>query len=183
MSSRNNQAGKLIGAVLAGGRARRFGSDKAMALLGGKPLMVHAAEALGHHTAAIVVCGRELEGYHCLPDRPAPDLGPLGGLNAALRYASDEGYEGVLCTGCDMPVFPAALASALVGDGPAIVEGQFLMGYWPAALSAALDAHLREDPDRSVRAWLAMTHPCIIPAPPLPNINTPDDLRQLETGG
>lgn len=172
----------VLGAVLAGGRARRFGSDKAMALLGGKPLLVHAAEALGRHTAAIVLCGRTLDDYHCLPDLPAPDLGPLGGLNAALHHASERGYAGVLCTGCDMPVFPAALARALVGQGPAIVEGQFLMGYWPVLLAPLLDAHLRNDADRSVRGWLAMTHPRIVPAPPLPNINTPDDLRQLETG-
>jgi molybdopterin-guanine dinucleotide biosynthesis protein A len=172
----------VLGAVLAGGGSRRFGSDKAMALLHGKPLLVHAAEALARHTRAVVLCGRTMVGFSCLADRPAPDLGPLGGLNAALHHAAAHGFAGVLCTGCDMPVFPDALAQALIGEAPAIVEDQYLMGYWPAALAPLLDAHLAGGQDRSVRGWLAVAGPRIVPAPQLPNINTQEDLRRLEKG-
>jgi molybdopterin-guanine dinucleotide biosynthesis protein A len=107
-------------------------------------------------------------------------MGPLGGLNAALHHAIEGGFEGVLSTGCDMPVFPDALAQALIGEGAAIAEGQYLMGYWPSALAPKLDAHLRENSDRSVRAWLAAVAPRHVIAPPLPNINTPEDLERLE---
>jgi molybdenum cofactor guanylyltransferase len=171
---------RLLGAVLAGGRARRFGGDKALALLHGRPLIEHAAEALARHAAIIVICGRRHEPFLGLADRPDADMGPLGGLNAALHYAEEGGFDGVLSTGCDMPVFPDAMAQALIGEGAAIVEGQYLMGYWPSALAPRLDAHLRESSDRSVRAWLAAVGPRQVAAPPLPNINTLEDLERLE---
>jgi molybdopterin-guanine dinucleotide biosynthesis protein A len=173
----------VLGAVLAGGGSRRFGSDKAMALLHGKPLLAHAAEALGRHAQAVVLCGRTIAGFMCLADRPAADLGPLGGLNAALHHAAGHGFAGVLCTGCDMPVFPDALAQVLIGEGPAIVEDQYLIGYWPVSLAPMLDAHLAERGDRSVRGWLTVAQPRVVPAPQLPNINTQEDLRRLEEGG
>ena len=173
----------VLGAVLAGGGSRRFGSDKAMALLHGRPMLAHAAAALSRHTQAVMLCGRTMAGFTCLADRPAPGLGPLGGLNAALHHAAAQGFAGVLCTGCDMPVFPDALAQALIGDGAAIVEDQYLMGYWPAALAPTLDAHLGGGQDRSVRAWLAVAQPRVVPAPRLPNINTQEDLRRLEERG
>jgi molybdopterin-guanine dinucleotide biosynthesis protein A len=72
----------ILGAVLAGGRSSRFGSDKAMAMLDGRPLIDHAIAA-GPHCAAVVVCGRDHPGHVCLADRPAPDMGPLGAINAA----------------------------------------------------------------------------------------------------
>jgi molybdopterin-guanine dinucleotide biosynthesis protein A len=171
---------RILGAVLAGGRARRFGGDKALALLHGRPLIEHAAEALARHAAVVVICGRSHAPYAALADLPGADMGPLGGLNAALHHAAAEGYEGVLCTGCDMPVFPDALAMALIGEGAAIVERQYLMSYWPSALAPKLDAYLRESSDRSVRGWLAAVGPRQVAAPPLPNINTPEDLVQLE---
>jgi len=173
----------LLGAVLAGGRSRRFGSDKAMALLHGKPLLAHAAEALAQHTQAVILCGRTMAGFTCLADRPVPDLGPLGGLNAALHHAAAHDLAGVLCTGCDMPFFPEAMARALIGEGPAIVEKQYLMGYWPVAFAPALDTHLAEHQDRSVRGWMAVTQPGLVSAPELPNINTQADLRRLEECG
>ena len=173
----------LLGAVMAGGRGRRFGGDKALAPYHGRPLIEHAIAALAAHCASVVVCGRDYPPCTSLPDLPLPDLGPLGGLNAALHHASQHGFAGVLTTGCDMPIFPAELVERLVGDGPAIVEGQHMMGYWPAALAPRLDQHLREQEHRSIRSWFTMLQPRVVFAPPLPNINRPEDLRQLEEEG
>ena len=169
---------RLLGAVLAGGKATRFGSDKALALLDGRPLIEHAIASLEPHVAGVVVCGRDDPRWTCLADRPAPDLGPLGGLAAALLHAREQGFDAVLSTGCDMPSLPAALVEALIGEGPAIVAGQQLIGFWPASLADRLIDHLEQCPSRSIRAWMAVSRPREI-APhgdPLPNINRPEDL-------
>jgi len=174
--------GRLLGAVLAGGRARRFGSDKALALLDGKPLLTHAAEAIGRYAEIIVLCGRDHPDFQCLPDRPAPDMGPLGGLNAALHHAQEEGYDAVLSIACDMPILPDSVARQLIGEGAAVAKGQHLLGYWPASLADLLDRHLAESDDRSVRGWLMRIQPRLVQTPELPNINRPEDLRRLEEG-
>jgi len=169
---------KLLGAVLAGGRSSRFGSDKALALLDGRQLIEHAVAALTPYAAQVVICGRTDPRWTCLADLPAPDMGPLGGLAAALAYARDEGFAGVLSTGCDVPLLPDDLAKALIGDGPAVVEGQHLIGYWPAGLAERLLDHLARSENRSIRGWIAQVQPrWVMPtAGALPNINNPDDL-------
>ena len=176
-------ARRLLGAILAGGRSTRFGSDKALALLDGRQLIEHAAATLAPHVAQVVVCGRADPRWISLPDQPAPDMGPLGGLAAALAYARDQGFVGVLSTGCDMPSLPATLIHALIGDTPAVVDGQQLIGYWPAALADRLLDHLARCERRSIREWMAVVEPRLV-APiggPLPNINRPDDLATWST--
>ena len=167
----------ILGAILAGGQSRRFGSDKAQALLDGRPLIAHSRAALAAHVDAVVVCG----GAGGLPDRPRAGLGPLGGLNAALHHARAIGAKGVLTTGCDTPVFPDWAVRALIGDGPAVLEGHQLLGYWPVELADELDAHLAGSDDRSIRGWMARAGARIVPSAgaALPNINTPDDLAAL----
>lgn len=168
---------RLLGAVLAGGRSSRFGSDKALALWNGRSLLDHAVAALGRHVETVVVCGRE----GGLADRPAPDMGPLGGLNAALHHALAQGFDAVLTTGCDVPLYPDGLAQALIGDGAAILKGQPLAGFWPASLARELDAHLAEENNRSIHGWLERIGARIMDRPEfvLPNINRPEDLEKL----
>lgn len=182
MAKRNrgsrNGAMRILGAILAGGRSSRFGSDKALALMpDGRTLMAHAAAGLEPHVEAIVICGRA-EG---LQDRPMPDMGPLGGINAALHYAMATGFDGVLTTGCDMPVYPAHLIDRLVGNCGATLDRQPLIGWWPAMLAPMLDTHLAEENSRSVRGFLDRVGGRLIdaPGPPLPNINRPEDLKSL----
>jgi len=168
----------LLGAVLAGGRSSRFGSDKALALLDGRQLIEHAVAALAPYVGQIVVCGRDDPRWTCLADLPAPDMGPLGGLAAALAYARDKGFAAVLSTGCDIPVLPHMLVEALIGEGPAVIEGQQLIGYWPATLADRLLDHLGRCERRSIREWMkvAEARPIMPTGSILPNINRPDDL-------
>ena len=171
---------RLLGAVLAGGRSSRFGSDKALALMpDGRTLIEHAVAAIAPHVEAVVVCGRVVEGLTSLSDRPAPDMGPLGGLNAALHHAQSEGYDAVLTTGCDMPVYPAVLVEALAGKGAAVLKGQQLAGFWPAGLAGELDAHLAEENSRSIFGWLERIGARIVERADivLPNFNRPEDLE------
>lgn len=173
---------RILGAILAGGRSRRFGSDKAVALFERRPLLDHAIDALSNQVDTVVVCGRSLAKRLCLPDRPRPDLGPLGGLAAALRYARDHGYEAVVSAGCDTPMLPADLVLRLQCAGPvSFLHDLPITGLWPAALSPELDKFIVGSPSRSMRAWAASTRALAIDLPcPIANINTTQDLRRLE---
>lgn len=97
----------LLGAILAGGGSRRFGSPKTVARLHGTPLWQLAAERLGAVCDEVVAVvnhpevARQVE-VETLPDR-RPLLGPLGGIDAALGRALEGGHEAVLVLAVDMP--------------------------------------------------------------------------------
>ncbi|TPG18860.1 molybdenum cofactor guanylyltransferase [Sphingomonas koreensis] len=169
----------ILGAIIAGGRSSRFGSDKAEALLGGAPLIDHAAAVLRPFVDAIVLCGRDRAGWMGLDDVPRAGLGPLGGIAAALRYADAESYHAVLTIGCDMPRAPTALIEALIAEPPAYCRDAPILGCWPASLATDLERHVSTDPRRSIRGWGEAIGATPIASPePLANINTLADLSK-----
>ena len=169
---------RILGAVLAGGRSRRFGSDKAVALLDGTTLLDHAIAALAAQCDAVVVCGRR--GPGSIEDRPTPDLGPLGGLNGALHHAAANGFDAVVSVPCDMPILPPDLVGRLRATGPtSFVTAMPVVGLWPARLAGELDLHLAEGGDRSMWRWIARVAALPVGIEGLANVNTPDDLARL----
>jgi molybdenum cofactor guanylyltransferase len=164
---------RTLGVVLAGGQSRRFGSDKALALLDGRPLIDHALAALAG-CDALVVAGRDWPGMTSLPDRPAPDLGPLGGLCAALHHAAANGFTRVASLPVDSPALPADWRAQL-GDGPVHALGQPVIGIWPASLADGLEAYLA-DGGRRVRDWVAAIEAPTVDLGPLANVNNCGDL-------
>ena len=133
----------LVGIVLAGGASRRFGSDKLAAPLAGRPLVVHAIEALRRvPVAEIVVVGPPepatpgwladvaAAGARLVRDRERFG-GPLAGLAEGLRALGSD--EIALVVGGDMPWLDpgvlAGLAAALderdeAGIGCLVTEGR-----------------------------------------------------------
>ena len=172
---------KLLGAVLAGGRSSRFGSDKAAALLHGRPLLDHAVSALGGQCDTVVVVGRDHAGMASVPDHPGPGLGPLGGLAGAFRYALAHGFDHVLTSGVDSIGLPADLAAGLA-PAPAYLAAQPVVGLWPAAASAAAIAEIMASDGRhSMRAFAERigARAVTLSAEPA-NVNTRADLARLE---
>lgn len=167
---------KVLGAILAGGASRRFGSDKAEALIAGEPMLCHVAHRLSAQTDGLVICGRSWRSLRAVADRPRPGMGPLGGLAGALRHAGDHGFDLVLTAACDMPDIPPGLVERL-GPAPSVVKGQQLVGLWPASLAAELEAHLDETGDYSVKAWMGRTGARQVEiGQVMSNINTSADL-------
>ncbi len=163
-----------LGAILAGGASRRFGSDKALALHEGKPLIAHVADALLGQCDALVLCGRDWGGHVQVADRPAAGLGPMGGLCGALAHAAAHGFADVLVAPCDL--LGVETAAGLLAPGPAVAEGQWLLGLWPAALAPRLEALLRREGAVSARRWIAEAGARARPVHGLRNINAPTDL-------
>jgi molybdenum cofactor guanylyltransferase len=143
---------KLLGAIIAGGASRRFGSDKAAAMLKDKPLMQHVIDAVRPQVDDIISCGRVWPQLACVWDMPQSNLGPLGGLCAALHYAAAENFDAVFSAPCD--VLPVPDMRSLMGDRPAVVAGQYLFGYWPSSLAAKLAQYLGSQSNHAMKAWL-----------------------------
>ncbi|WP_298674829.1 molybdenum cofactor guanylyltransferase [uncultured Sphingomonas sp.] len=166
---------KLLGVVLAGGESRRFGSDKARALIDGMALAEHARAAL-----APFVAEAEESGSGGIADRPAAGLGPLGGICGALHHARTRGYDAILTIGCDTPFVPIETLMALAdARGAAFVADTPIIGRWPVALVEPLERHLTHCEDRSMRCWCALIGATPLDAPPIANINRPADLAAL----
>ncbi|WP_137284434.1 molybdenum cofactor guanylyltransferase [Halorussus salinisoli] len=113
----------LTGVVLAGGYSRRFGDcDKALARLGGRPLLARVVARLGEAADRVVVNCRtdqreafaDALGSVPVPIRFAPDSvpdrGPLFGFRAALRAVETANCALVAC---DAPFLDPRLLSAL----------------------------------------------------------------------
>ncbi|WP_207790105.1 molybdenum cofactor guanylyltransferase [Polymorphobacter arshaanensis] len=171
---------RLLGAIFAGGTSRRFGGDKALATLHGKPLIQHVIDRLAPQVETLVVCGRDWPPYPDLADRPAPGLGPLGALCAALDHAAAHRFDAVLTSGCDLPYLPEDLAERLSGDGARVAAGQPLLGFWPVKLVRRLEMHLAAGEDRRMSTWLTIAAARTIDLGLIINVNRREDLAALE---
>lgn len=126
----------VTGILLAGGRSRRMGRDKAWVELAGRPLIRWALDALGQATDSQMIVARDAESAERLAELGIPvvidDLaarGPLTGLHAGLKAADTD-----LCLvlACDMPLVRPALLHLLTGA----------IGAWDAAVPYSGEALL-----------------------------------------
>lgn len=170
----------ILGAVLAGGQSSRFGSDKALAVLGGETLIARAVDLLSGWCEKVIVVGREQAPAPTLPDWPRAGLGPLGGIAAALHDARDEGYEAVLTCGVDSLGLPESLPR-LLSPAPAYLADQPVVGLWPIAAIKPIEAILRGTGRHSIKAFAeAIGARALNVGAASMNINTPEDLAEAE---
>jgi molybdenum cofactor guanylyltransferase len=144
----------VAGVVLAGGRSRRFGRDKAREPLGGRPLIAWSLDALRPGCAKLAVNGPpDLAAALGLPrvaDIEAPP-GPLAGIAGALAWASAQGCTHCLTAPCDTPFLPTDLGprlAAVIGGSPLMaaraVRRHPLCALWRTDLAADLARLARE---------------------------------------
>jgi len=153
----------ILGVVLAGGRSRRYGSDKAFADLGGVSLVQRAVRTLRPLAARVVVVANDLDRHSAEEQTVRPDLvsgiGPLGGLHTAVAWAAEEGMRGAVVLATDMPFVPTPLLEDLVGalePGAAVVPAsrgprgfEPLCGAYDVGCLPAIEASI-ENGDRAV---------------------------------
>jgi molybdopterin-guanine dinucleotide biosynthesis protein A len=183
-----------VGVVLAGGRGRRLGGDKAVAELGGRPLIAHPLAAMRAVLAEVAVVAKRdtalpegLDGVAVWiePDEPRH---PLLGIVHALRCARG---RAVLVCAADLPFVTAGALRALVaadaaGAPAVLVEGpdgtQPLLGRYEPGAAALLEPAARAG-TASVRAVVAALGPRLLTLKDpgvLFNVNSPEDLRIAE---
>ena len=174
----------ILGVVLAGGQSTRFGSDKALAKLGGRTLLDRAVETLSAHCAKVVIAGRqpgpETGATPCIADWPRAGMGPLGGIASALRHAQEEDYDSVLTCGVDSVDLPENLAQ-LLSPPPAYLASQPVIGHWPATAARDVEAILAGEGKHSMFALAQRCAARAVKSPAEPaNINTRADLAATE---
>ena len=108
----------VTAAILAGGRASRFGgADKSALIVNGTRIIDRQLAALSPIAQEILIISNDRERYAgigipVVADR-VPAAGPIGGIYTALVAAR---HEWVLALACDMPYVSTALFDMLVSS-------------------------------------------------------------------
>ena len=150
----------VVGLVLAGGRSVRFGGEKAVALLEGRPLLAWAAARLRTVCTQVAINVRpeteaeavaQAQGFATLYDEPGDASGPLAGVKVGLIWAEGQGATTLAVSPCDAPLLPDDLYVRLLAgaDGGAAMaetsEGrQPLCALWPVTALPAVRAALAD---------------------------------------
>lgn len=144
--------------MLSGGRSRRFGTDKATALVGGSPLLCRVLDVAAPLVDEVLVVGPWAPPGFERTLEPMRYEGPLAGLAWGLGAV---GTEHALVLGCDHPLLAPALlghllahrrdADVVVARGPNGPEP--LVGVYDATV-AAIASELTESGERRLGALL-----------------------------
>lgn len=106
----------ITGAILAGGRSSRMGTDKALLEIGGIPLIQRVRDILSTLFPHLILITNTPDCYRFLGIPMAGDIypneGSLAGIHAALSHAPT---DLVFVVACDMPFISPAVVRHLCG--------------------------------------------------------------------
>ena len=183
--------------ILAGGRSRRFGSDKARALLHGSPLITRVADML-HDVAVDITAVADMPGkYADLGLRTIADAepgrGPLAGLIAGIAdRLARHGPGYLLVTGCDVTIIRLPWIERLcqqIHDRPLAVafrddKWQPMLALYHTDIQPTAQANLQSGRS-SMQQLLGEAPVAAVPIPAdMPDcwqINTSDELAALQS--
>ena len=189
-------------AILAGGRATRFGGrDKGALVVNGQTILERQIAELSRVTTDILIVGGNGAGARraggvtprVISDI-VPGCGPLGGIHAALTEARG---DAIFVAACDMPYLDASLIRYLLGWTRAadVVVPRTKRGYHPlcaAYTRACLPAVARRLADRRLKMTALLEEVRVRELTAreidvfgdrhrlLANVNTPADYEEFE---
>ncbi len=109
----------LSAAVLAGGKSRRLGRNKALLDVNGKKIIEHVLEIVSPLAHETLIVANDPAPYHEFNVPVTPDIklggGPLSGIHGALT-ASRTDY--VLVVSCDLPLLSRECLAPLIAQYP-----------------------------------------------------------------
>lgn len=185
---------KYVAAIMAGGRSRRFGADKVMVEIAGKPMIAHVARALNGELLAVVgheEAARYLQAAS-LSDPPNTVSGPLVGVLAALNWAASLDAQWLVSAPCDVPLLPKNIAQILIDaaeakdvdiayaetqDGP-----HALCAAWRPSLASKLEQQFADGVHPPVRdVSTNKVHVMFESTESFINVNSAEDLARATT--
>jgi molybdopterin-guanine dinucleotide biosynthesis protein A len=199
----------LAGIVLAGGRSRRMGSDKAALDWQGEPMLARVVRVVAQRCDPVLVVAGEssaaFRGIDDIRDRAAPGIdsskvrwvtdeqegaGPLGGLVAGLAAAAAAGAEFAFVCATDMPLIAGELIDelcrGLTGSAQAVIAHDAqrdhpMAGVYRTDAGPVIAEIVAGGERRMLGAIEALnTHRVGVSDPDwLVNVNAPEDLHRL----
>jgi molybdopterin-guanine dinucleotide biosynthesis protein A len=188
---------RLAGVIIAGGKSSRMGEEKALAMLGGKPLLAHVIDRIRPQVNDLIVNANgdasrfQHFGLTVVPDLRS-DIGtPLAGLHAALTWAREQGYDAALTVPSDAPFLPRDLlarlkaAKADAAIAASADQAHFLTGLWSHGLLEKLEHAIEIQNIFRVKDWVKACSAATVTWPDQPfdpffNVNTPQELAEAE---
>lgn len=188
----------VTGYLLAGGKSRRMGQNKALLAWKDETLLARAARTLELAADQVIVLGSpELYGgfgYDVVADK-VPGLGPMGGLYSALHHSKT---DWILLLACDMPlidepvlggILDAAIAhpdvDAIVPETARGLEplcAAYHVRTLPKVEAAVAEAQANAGKAQKLKDFVASLELVRWPAETsrFANANTPDEFAALE---
>jgi molybdenum cofactor guanylyltransferase len=191
---------KILGAIIAGGGSTRMGGrEKAFLMLEGATLLDRTLSRLRFQVDDVIINANgdatrfAATGVTVVED-VLTDVGtPLAGLQAALYYGANRGFDAVVTVPSDAPFLPLDLVERLLEGGEvsgaavARSAGQdhYLTGIWTTAMARPLGRLIETGGMTRVQDFVTRTKAekvvwAAVPHDPFFNINTPEDLAEAE---
>lgn len=186
----------ILGVILAGGKSSRMGTEKALLLLEGIPLVQHVARTLASIFRDVAIIGGDRRKFDFLNLPMIPDVfegsGPLGGIHAALSHSQP---RSTFVLSCDTPFVPSQLVTYVLAHEQSAptrivsVDGvpQPLCGLYDPSCLSVMELDLRGGKNSVVKTLQEIAHSIIPVTPDLPfytshmlrNLNRPEDYHFL----
>lgn len=163
----------IAGIVLAGGRSRRMGQNKALLNFNGKALVQHMMDILSEAGLLNVFVSGSLDGFPCIPDSQ-PWSGPAQAMEDVWKKTPQ--YRAYLFVPVDMPFLEPSLLLLLL-------ESQYSTYFENSIFPVYLVAPFVDFHADSVRALMDGQKAKSLPVPEIyapcfQNLNTPDEWKK-----
>lgn len=195
--TQKNETTTLPCVILCGGNSVRFGADKATALLGSKPLLAHVIARISPQCAPIALNGvaKDIAASYTYTtlDDIAPNMGPLAGILAAMRWADNLGFTHVFTVSVDTPFIPDNWTEALMAADKSVIAipvvdtiPHRVIALWPTNLHTFLFDFLMTKKQRKVGSFIDLNKTEYIAFQkqdgfdPFFNVNTQVDMKIAE---
>tara|TARA_Y100000590_G_scaffold431215_1_gene545747 strand:+ start:399 stop:1010 length:612 start_codon:yes stop_codon:yes gene_type:complete len=189
----------ILGVVLAGGKSKRFGKDKANVKLGNKTLIQHTLDKIKSKFSKIIVVSNTevVKDYTIVKDCINGQLGPLVGVLSAMKWIkkNNYSYEWIITFPCDTPFFSISIIDRFINA--AKLKNSFLyfvksedkrhniFGLWSLKLVNTLEEDINKNEYRKVEKWankigVKTINVTYEKMDPFFNINTKEELAEAE---